>query len=221
MGVVLDVLPAATEVGILTQTQDFEQNGSTEFRHRLAAPVLPLLLQTAVAVIGSMDQFVAMATFVRVVETGSLSAAARSLPSSLTSVSRQISALEELFGTRLLTRTTRRLALTDDGRLLYDRAKSILAELKEVELALSSGRQQPSGRLRISAPSLLGRLLIAPLLAEFLRRHPSVSVELLLLDAGAQRVPQRLGPLARGDDDGEARGAHLPISWFRGVSGPV
>src|SRR5437588_6926046 len=87
----------------------------------------------------ALDQFVAMATFVRVVETGSLSAAARSLPSSLTSVSRQISALEELFGTRLLTRTTRRLALTDDGRLLYDRAKSILAELKEVELALSSG----------------------------------------------------------------------------------
>jgi len=129
-----------------------------------------------------MDQFAAIATFVRVVEVGSLSAAARSLPSSLTSVSRQISALEELFGTRLLTRTTRHLVLTDDGRLLYDRAKSILGELKEVELALSSGRQQPSGRLRISAPSLMGRLLIAPLLAEFLRRHPSVSVELLLLD---------------------------------------
>ena len=96
-----------------------------------------------------MDQFAAIATFVRVVEAGSLSAAARSLPSSLTSVSRQISALEELFGTRLLTRTTRHLVLTDDGRLLYDRAKSILGELKEVELALSSGRQQPSGRLRI------------------------------------------------------------------------
>jgi DNA-binding transcriptional LysR family regulator len=116
------------------------------------------------------------------VEAGSLSGAARSLPSSLTSVSRQISALEDLFGTRLLLRTTRRLALTDDGRLFYDRAKSILGELREVELALSSGRQQPSGRLRISAPSLMGRLLIAPLLAEFLRRHPSVSVELLLLD---------------------------------------
>ena len=129
-----------------------------------------------------MDQFAAMATFVRVVEAGSLSGAARSLPSSLTSVSRQISALEDLFGTRLLLRTTRRLALTDDGRLFYDRAKSILGELKEVELALSSGRQQPSGRLRISAPSLMGRLLIAPLLAEFLRRHPAVSVELLLLD---------------------------------------
>jgi DNA-binding transcriptional LysR family regulator len=137
-----------------------------------------------------LDQFAAMATFVRVVEAGSLSAAARSLPSSLTSVSRQISALEELFGTRLLVRTTRRLALTDDGRLFFDRAKSIMGELKEVELALSSGRQQPSGRLRISAPSLMGRLLIAPLLAEFLRRHSFVSVELLLLDRVVDMVEE-------------------------------
>jgi DNA-binding transcriptional LysR family regulator len=137
-----------------------------------------------------LDQLSAMATFVRVVEAGSLSAAARSLPSSLTSVSRQVSALEEQFGTQLLARTTRRLALTDDGRVLYDRAKSILGELKEVELALSSGRRQPSGRLRISAPTLIGRLLIAPLLAEFLRRHPSVSVDLLLLDRTVDMIEE-------------------------------
>ena len=66
-----------------------------------------------------MDSLAAMATFVRVVDAGSLSAAARSLPSSLTSVSRQISELEQHFGTRLLLRTTRRLALTEDGRILY------------------------------------------------------------------------------------------------------
>lgn len=137
-----------------------------------------------------LDQLSAMATFVRVVEAGSLSAAARSLPSSLTSVSRQISALEEQFGTQLLVRTTRRLALTDDGRVLYDRAKSILGELKEVELALSSGREQPSGRLRISAPTLIGRLLVAPLLAEFLRRHPKVAVDLLLLDRAVDMIEE-------------------------------
>jgi DNA-binding transcriptional LysR family regulator len=131
-----------------------------------------------------------MSTFVRVVEAGSLSGAARSLPTSLTSVSRQISALENFFGTRLLLRTTRRLALTDEGRLLYERAKSILGEFSELELALSSGRQQPSGRLRIAAPSLIGRLLVAPLLAEFLRRHPSVSVELLLLDRAVDMVEE-------------------------------
>src|ERR1700712_5582442 len=117
-----------------------------------------------------------MATFVRVVDAGSLSAAAPSLPSSLTSVSRQISALEQHFGTPLLRRTTRQLALTDDGRLLYERAKSILAEFKEVGAILSRDRDALSGRLRVSAPALIGRVLIAPLLAEFLRRHPQLSV---------------------------------------------
>lgn len=93
-----------------------------------------------------MDQLAAMATFVRAVDAGSLSAAARSLPSSLTSVSRQISALEQHFGTRLLLRTTRRLALTGDGRVLYERAKSILGEVKEIEAATS--RQGGSASVR-------------------------------------------------------------------------
>jgi DNA-binding transcriptional LysR family regulator len=137
-----------------------------------------------------LDQLAAMATFVRVVDAGSLSGAARSLPGSLTSVSRQISALEELFGTRLLLRTTRRLALTDDGRLLYDRAKSILSELKEVESALSSRRQEPSGRVRVSAPTLMGRLLVAPLLADFLRLYPAVSIELLLVDRTVDMIEE-------------------------------
>jgi DNA-binding transcriptional LysR family regulator len=119
-----------------------------------------------------------------------LSAAARSLPSSLTSVSRQISALEEHFGTPLLLRTTRHLALTDDGRILYERAKSILGELREVEATLSRGRHAPSGRIRISAPTLIGRLLIAPLLAEFLRRYPQLSVDLLLIDRAVDMIEE-------------------------------
>jgi DNA-binding transcriptional LysR family regulator len=131
-----------------------------------------------------------MATFVRVVDAGSLSAAARSLPGSLTSVSRQISALEQHFGTPLLLRTTRHLALTDDGRILYERAKSILGEMREVEATLSRGRQAPSGRIRVSAPTLIGRLLIAPLLAEFLRRYPQLTVDLLLVDRVVDMVEE-------------------------------
>jgi DNA-binding transcriptional LysR family regulator len=129
-----------------------------------------------------MDQFAALTTFVRVVDAGSLSGAARLLPSSLTAVSRQLSALERHFGTKLLHRTTRRLALTDDGRILYDRATAILGELKQVEATLSTGHHEPSGRLRLAAPWLIGRLLIAPMLAEFLRRYPAVSVDLQLVD---------------------------------------
>lgn len=137
-----------------------------------------------------MDQLGALATFVRVVDAGSLSAAARSLPSSLTSVSRQISALEEHYGTQLLLRTTRQLALTDDGRILYERAKLVLGELREVEATLSRARHEPSGRIRISAPTLMGRLLVAPLLAEFLRRYPSLTVDLLLLDRAVDMVEE-------------------------------
>jgi DNA-binding transcriptional LysR family regulator len=137
-----------------------------------------------------MDQFAAMTTFVRVVDTGSLSAAARSLPSSLTSVSRQLSALERHFGTQLVTRSTRRLALTEQGRILYSRAKAILDEFKQVELALLAGRELPSGRLRVSAPTLIGRLLVAPILAEFLRRYPSVSVDLQLVDRAVDLIEE-------------------------------
>jgi DNA-binding transcriptional LysR family regulator len=137
-----------------------------------------------------LDQVAAMAVFVRVVDAGSLSAAARSIPSSLTSVSRQVSALEQHFGTPLLLRTTRQLALTDDGRILYERAKSILGELSELDTMLSRGRHAPTGRIRISAPTLMGRLLIAPLLAEFLRRYPLVNVELVLIDRAVDMIEE-------------------------------
>jgi DNA-binding transcriptional LysR family regulator len=137
-----------------------------------------------------MDQLAAMATFVRVAELGSLSGAARAIPASLTSVSRQIAELERRFGTRLLARTTRRLSLTEDGRLFYDRAKSLLAEFKQIEAALSSKAQEPSGRMRVSAPTLIGRRLIAPMLAEFLNRHPAVSIDLLLIDRAVDVVEE-------------------------------
>lgn len=129
-----------------------------------------------------MDQLSAMTIFVRVVESGSLSGAARAVHTSLTSVSRQIAWLESHYATQLLVRTTRRLALTDDGRLFYERARAVLSEMREMETALSSSGQQLRGRLRMSAPSLMGRLLIAPVLPDFLRRHPQLSLDLLLLD---------------------------------------
>lgn len=148
-----------------------------------------------------MDRFEAMATFVQVADSGSLSAAARLIPTSLTSVSRQISALEEHLGTQLLTRTTRSLALTEDGRQFYDRAKAILGELEEAEQALSLGRSKPSGRLHVCAPVLIGRALLAPLLPSFLENHPAVAVDLLLVDRAVNLVEEnihvaiRVGPL--------------------------
>jgi DNA-binding transcriptional LysR family regulator len=129
-----------------------------------------------------MDRLDAMTAFVKVAEAGSFSAAARALEISLASVSRQVAALEQHLGSRLVQRTTRRLALTDGGREFYERARRILGEIGEAEQALSSAATVPSGRLHVSAPGLIGRLHLAPLLPGFLARYAAVSVDLTLVD---------------------------------------
>ena len=144
-----------------------------------------------------MDRFDAMTVFTRVVEAGSLSAAARSIPMSLTSVSRHLGALEQRLGTQLLRRTTRHLSLTDEGRLVYDRAKTILGELQDMDMTLSANRSEPSGRLRVSAPVLIGRLLIAPRLPAFLAQYPLVDIDLLLIDRAVNLVEEDIAVAVR------------------------
>lgn len=135
-----------------------------------------------------MDRFEAMAVFVKVAEAGSLSAAARELGLSLTSVSRQLAALEERLGIRLVLRTTRRLALTEAGRLYHEQARRILGEVEEAEQALTAHQSEPAGRLHVSAPTLIGRLKLAPLLPEVLARHPALAIELTLTDRAVDLV---------------------------------
>jgi DNA-binding transcriptional LysR family regulator len=137
-----------------------------------------------------VDRFEAMNAFVKVVDSGSLSAAARLSSRSLTAMSRLISGLENGLGTQLLRRTTRSLALTEEGRLFYDRAKVILAEVEDLGLALSSRQAEPSGRLRVSAPLLIGRELLAPMVSRFLARHPAVAVDLLLVDRAVSLIEE-------------------------------
>src|ERR1700761_6586300 len=104
-----------------------------------------------------MDKFAAMRVFVKIAEAGSLSAAGRELGLSLTSVSRQLMALEEVLGTPLVERTTRHLSLTESGRLYYERTKQILEEVAEVERGLTMQAGGASGGVHVSAPSVLGR----------------------------------------------------------------
>jgi DNA-binding transcriptional LysR family regulator len=129
-----------------------------------------------------MDKLRAMETFVRIVERGSLTAAAESLQASLPSVVRSLAALEAALDVRLLNRTTRRIALTDEGREYYARCQRVLAEVDDAEAALSARRAVPKGRLRVTAPVMFGRLHVAPVLTEFMGRFPAVKVELILLD---------------------------------------
>src|SRR6201991_5298975 len=129
-----------------------------------------------------MDKFAAMRVFVKIADAGNLSAAGRQLGLSLTSVSRQLMALEEVLGTTLVERTTRHLSLTEPGQLYYERAKQILEEVAEVERGLTTQTGIASGRLHVSAPSLLGRLRLAPMLPGFLAEQTRVSIDLMLGD---------------------------------------
>lgn len=129
-----------------------------------------------------MDKLRAMTIFVRIVEMGSLTAAASVLDTSLTAVVRSLASLEETLGTRLLNRTTRRIALTDEGREYFERCRRVLAEVEEAERFLSARQARPVGKLAITAPVMFGRLYVGPLLTDFLAAYPAVQADLMLLD---------------------------------------
>ncbi|HSE01130.1 MAG TPA: LysR family transcriptional regulator [Burkholderiales bacterium] len=144
-----------------------------------------------------MDKLRAMEAFVNIVEKGSLTAAAEALGTSPPSAVRALAALERVLGARLLNRTTRRIALTDEGRAYYDRARRILADVADAEAAASAKQAVPQGRLAIGAPVMFGRLHAAPLVAEFVDRHPGIKVELLLMDRVVNLVEEGLDATLR------------------------
>jgi len=129
-----------------------------------------------------MDLFEAMQVFVRVVERGSFSAVARELNLGQPAVSKQIRALEQHLGGALFARSTRHLALTDQGQHFYAESKDILASLDAARLGFANGQEQIAGPLRVTAPVSFGRLCIAPLMGQFLARHPQVRLDLRLSD---------------------------------------
>jgi len=129
-----------------------------------------------------MNKFAAMRTFVRIVDAGSLTGAADSLGRSLPTVVRSLATLEKSLGVRLLQRTTRRMSLTEEGRIYVERCRRILADVDEAEEALTSQQAEPRGELRVTAPVRFGELHVAPAVVKFLEAHRKVKVELLLLD---------------------------------------
>lgn len=128
------------------------------------------------------DAFRAIQSFVCVVEAKSFVGAARRLGITPSAASKQVSRLEQRLGVRLLQRTTRSLSLTEEGRRYHERCATIFADLEDAEQEASSSDPTPRGRLRITAPTLLGQALVAPGLGEFQRRHPEIVVDLNLND---------------------------------------
>lgn len=131
-----------------------------------------------------------LALFLMIVEKGGLSAAGREMGLSPASVSERLAMLEAHYGASLLTRTTRAISLTDEGRVLVDGARRLLAEADELESRIRLGTQKISGPIRLSAPEDLGRSRIVPMLDRFLAGHPEVTIDLNLTDAFADLVSQ-------------------------------
>ena len=129
-----------------------------------------------------MDRLEAMQTFVAVADLGGFAPAARKLGLSPPAVTRLVAALEQRLGTRLLQRTTRKVALTDAGVRYLERIRRVLADIDEAELAAEGERSRPAGRLVVSAPVGFGRLHVSPVMSAYLKRYPEVSSELRLED---------------------------------------
>ncbi|AXY03563.1 LysR family transcriptional regulator [Vibrio alfacsensis] len=129
-----------------------------------------------------MDQLSAMRAFVRVVQTGSFSATGREMNTSQTTISKKVAALEKKIGVKLLARSSRDHALTPAGAKYYQTCVDILGELDEAETEARSEVASPQGTVRISAPVAFGRILLAPIMAEFFQRYPDIKVDLRLSD---------------------------------------
>lgn len=129
-----------------------------------------------------MDRLRALEFFVEIVEAGSFVAAAETMRTSKASLSRHLQSLETHLGARLLNRTTRRLSLTEAGRVYYERCKLILEELEEIDGIVGLSSQQANGRLRINAPLSFGIKHLAPLWGRFMAEHPAVELDITLAD---------------------------------------
>ena len=127
-----------------------------------------------------MSELSNLALFVRVVEDESFSAAARFLGIMPSSVSRQISQLEDELGTRLFHRTTRRLHLTEAGEIYLQHAQRIVADLDSAKLAVSQLAETPSGCLNVAIEADFANTFIAPILADFLNSYPDIQIRFLM-----------------------------------------
>lgn len=130
-----------------------------------------------------MDRFGEMETFVRVVESGSFSSAARDLHMTPSAVSKMIGRLEDRLGVRLLSRTTRKLSLTEEGRVFFQRITPILSEVAEAEETVSLSTAEARGVLKVNASTAFGQYQIVPLIPAMLERYPSLQVQLTMTDS--------------------------------------
>lgn len=145
-----------------------------------------------------MDQLLAMRTFVRIVEAGSLAKAAGSLNLPRSSVSKQLQDLEAHLGTPLIARSTRAATVTDEGAAYYARALRLLSDLEEMDTAAKGGAARPAGRLRVDIGSSLANLILIPALPDFLERYPEIELVLGVADRDVDLIGEGVDCVIRG-----------------------
>lgn len=144
-----------------------------------------------------MDRFDELAVFVAILDTGSLAAAGRQLRRSPPSVSRVLAGLEARLGSRLFERTTRRLAPTEAGRSLAERARRLLSDYAAVVQDTGDADALPHGLLRLTAPAVFGRKHVTPVVTRFLVAWPEIQVEMLLSDRNLDLIEEGLDVAVR------------------------
>ncbi len=164
-----------------------------------------------------MDMLNAMNTFVQIVDSGSLTAAAEAMDKSLPSVVRVLASLEQKLNVRLLHRTTRRIALTDEGRQYLERCRRILSDIEEAELSLTTQQAEPSGNLHISAPVQFGQMHVTPVVTGFIQRYKRVHVNLLLLDRVVNMVEEGMDVAIRIGSLKDSSMIVIPVGEIRRV----
>ncbi|CAI8740943.1 LysR family transcriptional regulator, regulator for bpeEF and oprC [Pseudomonas sp. IT-P12] len=147
-----------------------------------------------------MDRFDAMQAFVRVVEAGSFTKAADTLHMSKTTVTQLVQQLEARLRVKLLNRTTRKVNVTADGAVFYERAIKLLADMDDAETSLSAASSLPRGRLRVDVPSPLASLILVPALPEFYARYPDIQIDLGVSDRIVDMIDENVDCVVRGGE---------------------
>lgn len=164
-----------------------------------------------------MDKLQAMMAFIKIAELGSFTRAAEIMGSSPPTMVRLLAGLEEHLNVRLLHRTTRRIALTDEGRYYLEQSRHILAGIEEMESSLSTQQQEPKGNLVVSAPLLFGQMHLAPLVNKFIERYPQMHVDMLLLDRLVNLVEENVDVAIRIGNLSDSSLVAVPLGHIRRI----
>jgi DNA-binding transcriptional LysR family regulator len=161
-----------------------------------------------------MDKLSGLLAFVKTADLGSFVAAGRALEISASAVGKGVARLEQEVGVRLLQRSTRRIQLTDEGRLFHERSRRILDDLDDAQAMLSHAREVPRGRLRVSAP-IVGYHFLMPVIPDFLASHPEVELDINFTDRTVDLIDEGVDVAIRSGDLPDSRLVSRPLNHFR------